>query len=268
MIEITGNQKNNVRALFKGVEHHAVLAAVFAGEVDAQIYVDNEVQPCAGMIAYNGKFIFGGAPNQAEFNAELRAQFMEKIIPAYDGDAFMIRADAPEWLPALRKVFGEHGAYGGSRLYFETDPRPAENISLPKGFALRPATRDLLESNLGGLDSLRAEMCSERVSVEDFLGKSFGLCPIYENEIVGWCLSEYNINDRCEIGIAVFEPHQRQGVATALTRAFLAEAYARGYRRVGWDCWESNAASAATARKAGFEFVQSEQAMVIVLGGC
>ena len=101
--------------------------------------------------------------------------------------------------------------------------------------------------------------------MDDFFSKSFGLIPVYENQVAGWCLSEYNTGDHCEIGIATLEPHQRKGIATILTKAFLAEAAQRGYRHVGWDCWERNEASASTARKAGFTLTHHEQAMVIIL---
>ena len=116
-----------------------------------------------------------------------------------------------------------------------------------------------------GIDSVQEEMCSERASVEDFLARSFGICPVYENEIAGWCMSEYNVGDRCEIGIATTPTHQRKGIATLATWYFLAEAQRRGYRRVGWDCWARNEASAATARKAGFTLVEEYPAVVVSL---
>jgi RimJ/RimL family protein N-acetyltransferase len=106
-------------------------------------------------------------------------------------------------------------------------------------------------------------MCSERASVEDFLARSFGLCPVHENEIAGWCMSEYNVSGRCEIGIATTEKHQRKGIATLATWSFLAEAHQRGYQRVGWDCWTRNEASTATARKAGFHLIEEYPAVVI-----
>jgi RimJ/RimL family protein N-acetyltransferase len=108
-------------------------------------------------------------------------------------------------------------------------------------------------------------MCSERASVEDFLVRSFGLCPVHANEVAGWCMSEYNVGDRCEIGIATAEKHQRKGIATLTTWYFLAEAHRRGYARVGWDCWERNVPSIATARKAGFTLVEEYPAVVVDL---
>ena len=98
-------------------------------------------------------------------------------------------------------------------------------------------------------------MCSERESVEDFLDKSFGLCLLHEDEIVGWCLSEYNFEAGCEVGIAISQPYQRRGFATLLASAFIEEANSRGLTEIGWHCYASNTASVATALKVGFQKV-------------
>ena len=126
-------------------------------------------------------------------------------------------------------------------------------------------TAEFLSSDLAGLEAVREEMCSERTSVKDFLAHSFGLCPVHSNEVAGWCMSEYNVRDRCEIGIATTEKYQRQGIATRSTWAFLGEAYRRGYTRMGWDCWTRNVPSVATARKAGFTLVEEYPAVVVEL---
>ena len=94
-------------------------------------------------------------------------------------------------------------------------------------------TPEFLSSDLVGLAAVREEMCSERASVGDF-ARSFGLCPVHSNEVAGWCMSEYNVGERCEIGIATAPNHQRKGIATLATWSFLAEAHRRGYtRRLG-----------------------------------
>jgi RimJ/RimL family protein N-acetyltransferase len=114
-----------------------------------------------------------------------------------------------------------------------------------------------------GLDALREEMCSERASVDDFLVHSFGICPIHESgALAGWCLSEYNTGDRCEVGIASLPPYQRLGLATAVGSAFVELAASRGIARIGWHCYAGNAASAATALSIGFEKIEDYPALV------
>lgn len=263
MINIDPTKQTGMRELFKALEHHLLISTLFENDLKAQVFVDNDLQPYSGLIAYNGRFLFGGDPSQAKFNADLRHHFVEIVIPARNGEPFLAAFTSDAWIPTLNTIFDGYEVILAPRLYFEITPTPASNITLPDGFTLQHVTRELLASNIGGLDTLREEMLSERASVDDFLSNSFGLIPVYENQIAGWCLSEYNTGEHCEIGIATLEPHQRKGIATILTNAFLAEAAQRGYRHVGWDCWEKNEASAATARKAGFTLKQREQAMVV-----
>jgi RimJ/RimL family protein N-acetyltransferase len=77
-------------------------------------------------------------------------------------------------------------------------------------------------------------------------------------------MSEYNVGNRCEIGIATSEKHRQKGLATLSTKLFLNEAHRRGYTRVGWDCWARNVPSVSTARKAGLAFVEEYPALVVV----
>ncbi len=102
------------------------------------------------------------------------------------------------------------------------------------------------------------------------MARSFGIAAVHtgkrtdgkpaagevaEGELAGWCLSEYNVGDRCEVGIATLEPFQRRGLAKAMGQAFLRMAYSKGIREVGWHCWKQNIPSAATARALGFRHV-------------
>ncbi len=124
------------------------------------------------------------------------------------------------------------------------------------GYALVPVDAALLaRQELAGLDDLREEMVSERVSVADFLARSFGLALLHGDELVGWCLSEYNTATRCEVGIGVAEGHRRQGLATCMARTFGQLARQRGIEHIGWHCWRSNQASANTALAAGYQSV-------------
>lgn len=265
MINIVPAKSPATRELFRPLEHHLLISALFENNLNAQLTVDNDSQPHSGLVAYNSRFIFGGDPTQRTFNADLHRHFIETVIPGRNGNDFLVTFTSDAWIPILNQIFSDYEVIHAPRLYFEIHPDPAIEITLPEGFSLQHVTPELLAGNMGGLDTLRDEMCSERTSADDFFDKSFGLCPVYENQVAGWCLSEYNTGDCCEIGIATLEPHQRKGLATILTKAFLVEATQRGYHHVGWDCWERNAASVATARKAGFTLKQHEQAMIVIV---
>jgi RimJ/RimL family protein N-acetyltransferase len=263
MIEILPSITPQARKIFQPLEHHLLIHALFDGDITAKVFADNE-QPKTGLITYNSRFIFGGDPENELFNKDISAYFHETVLPSRNGEGFLVTFTSDSWIPMLNKLFAGNEIILAPRLYFESTPQQNLEINLPKGFSIQSVTAEFLNSNTEGLDTLREEICSERTSVDDFLEKSFGVCPVYENQLAGWCLSEYNTNQACEIGIATLEPHQRKGIATALTKAFLAEATRRGYQKIGWDCWERNQASAATARKVGFAQTYREQAIVVI----
>ena len=256
------------RPLFCELERsHALVTAFFEGNAAARLFVDNVDTPKTGVIVCNSRVLCAGDAPQTDFLEEMTRTFSDELIPAHrsrGNDAYLVYASSDEWNAALQNLFSAYQLYHGTRQYYEMiDFSPKQDLRLPDGFSIQSITPEFLSSDITGLGAVREEMCSERTSVEDFLARSFGLCPIHSNEVAGWCMSEYNVGDRCEIGIATAEKHQRKGIATLATWSFLAEAHRRGYTRVGWDCWTRNEASAATARKAGFTFIEEYPAVVV-----
>lgn len=257
------------KSVFSGLEGtHALVQLVMAGRLSARVFVDDASSPAAGVIVYNSRILCGGNSLQPGFIQELGDWFNNDIVPAHldaGNDAYLICYPNEGWKTSLVELFAGCKIIQGERQYYEIrDFQSADLPALPGGYSIKMVSQEFLSGKVLGLETVREEMCSERQSVDDFLEHSFGLCPIYENEVAGWCMSEYNIDDRCEIGIATLEKHQRKGLATLQTRYFLNEAYRRGYKRVGWDCWKNNTASGATARKAGLSLIEEYPAMVVV----
>jgi GNAT superfamily N-acetyltransferase len=270
MPEIFPTDYRPARPLFQELERsHALVAALFEGCVTARCFVDNAAAPQAGVIVSNSRVLCAGDVSQTGFLNEMAHTFSDEFIPAHlarGNDAYLIYASGEDWNTALQHLFPTYNLHHGTRQYYEiTDFAPKTDLQLPDGFSMQRITPEFLSSDIDGLDAVREEMCSERASVEDFLARSFGLCPIHANEVAGWCMSEYNVGDRCEIGIATAPKHQRQGIATLTTWYFLAEAFQRGYTRVGWDCWTRNVPSVASARKAGFTLIEEYPAVVVEL---
>lgn len=271
MPELFSSDIHPARSLFGELERsHALVTAFFEGCATARLFVDDPATPQSGVIVCNSRVLCAGDPSQIDFLDEMARLFSDELIPAHrarGNDAYLVYASGSAWEMAIPRLFSDRQLYHGARQYYEiTAFTPKTVLQLPNGFSMQLITSELLSSDISGLDAVREEMCSERASVEDFLARSFGLCPVHSNEVAGWCMSEYNVGDRCEIGIATTEKHQRKGIATLTTWYFLAEAHRRGYTCVGWDCWERNVASVATARKAGFTLVEEYPAVVVDLG--
>jgi len=109
------------------------------------------------------------------------------------------------------------------------------------------------EDNYENIGELKEEMCSERKNVEDFLNKSFGLCLLFGNQIIGWCLSEYNTQNNCEVGIAIDEKHRNKLLGTYLAEQFVLYSKKMGMKEIHWNSLKINIPSIKTAIKAGFE---------------
>jgi RimJ/RimL family protein N-acetyltransferase len=75
-------------------------------------------------------------------------------------------------------------------------------------------------------------------------------------------MSEYNLGDRCEVGIETAPEYRRRGLATLVASAMLKHAADVGIKRVGWHCWADNAASVATAERLGLSRVAEYTALV------
>jgi len=258
MYELAPNAYPQVVPLFAGMDCHLAVAAILAGDAAGQVYVDDPASPRAALVRCGQRFYLAGHASAA-VSAALRLFFAEQVYPqglAAGAWGFTLDYTPGDWERVLVEdvLAGKHPMLDRHHYYaLHLDARQRQAPPLPDGLTPRLVDRALLgETHLRHLDELREEMCSERPSVEDFLAHSFGVCLVRGDELVGWCLSEYNTGDRCEVGIATREGYRRRGLGAWMACALAEQARARGIRHVGWHCYANNAASIATARKAGF----------------
>ena len=270
MERLTPTQFGAAAPALAALDHNLAVRAVLAGRVPGEVWVDNAARPSLAVVRSKLRGFIGGGAGPGEA-AAVAALLRDTVLPEAQAaglPGLMAHATDAAWAAGLDEALGELLPDSGARQYYEYAVTPDEaGAALPDGFALRAVDADLLaDPHLTGLDELREEMCSERESVAAFLAESFGVCAVQGDALAGWCLSEYNLGDRCEVGIATAPPYQRRGLATAMTRSFLAQAAAHGVRRVGWHCWTRNLGSAATARKAGFSLRADETVRLVWWG--
>ena len=252
-----------VRPLLAGLDEHLAAQAILARDVPGQVVVDDPQQPAAALAWTGHRFHLAGDPNREGFNAALRRLFTAEIYPQAQvaGQTEFTLYPAPGDRQAqVGVILGDKYPIQDHRECYEWDAASAGEAHredgrdhLPAGFVVRAVDARLLaDAGLAHVDDLIEEVQSEGGSVADFLDKRFGVCVLHEAEIVGWCVSEFNSGDRCEVGIATDTRYRRRGLATAMTATLIAHAQARGISRIGWHCWASNRPSAATALRAGF----------------
>ncbi len=259
MVELRGDLEA-VRHLFQELDMHLATAAILAGSVPGPVYVDDAAQPRSALAWTASRFFLAGEPHNQAFNQAVGRLLVDTVYPqslAAGQDGFHLHYAQAGWEEELETLLpGKLPLKEWRQAYVCRELRGDWRALVPPEAAMRPVDRALLaEAGLGNMDALVEEMQSERPSVEAFLQGSFGFCLVQEGELAGWCLSEYNTGERCEVGIATVERYRRRGYATAMALALVQHALGHGIVQVGWHCDAHNQGSIATALKAGFEKV-------------
>ena len=260
LYQLNRTDYERVRPLFRKLDIHLPLQAILAGNVDAPIYVDNILHPQTALTWTGHRFYLAGAPGNTDLIAAARKIFLEDYaLRAWKSgiESYIVHYPSDKWEVFITAMLQQKYPIKSLRSYYACKAGKQEwKSQLPEGFSVRSADAAFLAEKWQNPEFLTEEMCSERESVEEFLAKSFGVVLTHGNEIVGWCLSEYNTGHRCEVGIATDEDYQQRGFATLLTHAFSEMARTRDIAGIGWHCNANNIASGATALRAGLEKIQ------------
>jgi GNAT superfamily N-acetyltransferase len=247
----------NLRRLFAPLDFNLAIPSILSGNTPGLLYVDDLQQPSAALARFKDRLFLAGSPAGETLDQSLAQVLCGEILiqARQEGlTAFILQTADPAWeahlesiLPCLEPIHLVRQYYACRELNQPWQPM------LPPGYQLCQADASLLDTiGLSGVDDLRMEMVSERPSVEDFLQRSFGVCLLKNETIVGFCLSEYNFVGRCEVGVWTAESHRRRGLGKLMSLALVEQALQRGYTEVGWHCWADNLPSAALALSAGF----------------
>lgn len=245
------------RKLFAPVSYHLAIESIIKGLSRAKILVDNATSPKSAFTWLKGRAWVVGKSDNDFFNKALSELIVEeycKELTAYGAKTFRLHYSPANWESKMNLIFEDMPKTKGLRQYYHLDAtKRTWETTVPSGFTILFIDADLLaNTQLKNLNYVIEEIQSERLSVEDFLKKSFGHCVVYNNEIVGWCMSEYNMGYRCELGIETVQRFQRRGIATLSVTAVIKHALVQGITDIGWHCWADNKPSIATAEKLGF----------------
>jgi GNAT superfamily N-acetyltransferase len=252
------NNYASVRPLFEEmISHHLAVQTVLAGIMPGRIYVDDPASPrTAILIPSNRHRIYvGGEPAQSLLADVIHLYFKESLAESY---GFAVHYDAStSWKQTLEQLLNGQKTFAGWRqCYRLRAPSSPPDKPLPEHITIGRIDEAMLEdATLVNRQLLFEEMHSESPSPEYFFRHNFGFSAQDGHKLVGWCLTEYHNQDRCELGIETIEAYRRQGIATHLTSAVIRHAFAQGATEIGWHCWATNTPSIATALRSGFEKV-------------
>lgn len=251
MIETKPTHQPQLRPLFAPLSHHLAIDAVLSGTAVGRVWLDDADNPETAVCWTSYRLYLGGreSPHLPHF-------FSQVFLPIARAAGFRgaIVHRPPEWRGSPAALFPQGEPLPGTRLYFRQDARQRDwPLATPAGLTLRPVDQALLaDPAIENLAYVTEEMVSERPSVADFLARSFGYCLVHQNRIVGWCMSEYNNGNRCELGIETAAPFRRRGLAGVMATAVIRHALQQGIYDIGWVCASDNLPSIKTAQKLGF----------------
>jgi GNAT superfamily N-acetyltransferase len=253
MVELPVTEYHRARPLFQAMEYHLAVNAILEGTLPAKIYTDHPLHPQVALTWTQHRFYAAGSEDNDQLNEALIRFFTETAWPQAreaGETGFVLYYEPDHWEINLDAQKSQRQFYRFKELRYDW------RTLLPEGLVLQSVDRALLDrKHLKNLDALTEEVSSWFGSVQDFLDRYFGVCVLHGDEIVGWCLSEYNGADRCELGILTTESYRQRGLATVMASALVEQALSRGISYIGWHCYANNVPSGATARKVGFEKV-------------
>ena len=248
------------RKFLGGLDIHLAAKALVEGDSPGEIFLDDKAAPQSMFARTMKRCYLAGKHDNQQFNQQLKQLFVEEFFPRgiNKGERGFSLFYAPgEWEPVIPEHLLDE-IYPQDRHHYYRCKKLSGNWRrhLPGGYNLVKVDKALLENEaLGSYADLIEEIHSECQSVPEFLEHRFGYCILQGDQIITWCLSEYNSGGRCEVGIATHPDHRRKGLATAASLALVEKALGMDYHEVGWHCYAGNEGSIATALSAGFEFV-------------
>lgn len=266
MIALSPEEHHIAATLFSHFPYHTVIKTILNGSSPGHVYVNDAANPTLAVAQFKHHTFLGGDP--AEVHRHQLLDFFSNVVVTncknFDIPLFRLLIPSPAWRVVLEELFRPlTPVYMDYQCYQKTIRKPDSEYLIHEGFFLQKITSELLSKDFAGKEDLLEEMCSERESLDAFLENSFGIAAFYKNQLAGWCLSEYNHENCCEVGIATMPPYQKKGLAKAMIVLFCNFAIENGYETILWHCDKSNLPSSRTALSAGFTLVEDSPVIAV-----
>jgi GNAT superfamily N-acetyltransferase len=259
VVELARLSYSRVQPLFDALAFHLSIDGVLAGFMPGRVLVDDEQAPRTALISSpEGNYLASAEPLQDSDvpRAQALVEHLHRDGPVelYVAPAWEQQADAlvagfrPRRVPRRRYAL----ATLAGNWY--------EHVSAP--FTL--ARLDAVTMARPGLAGHHIEHWASGNwgSVDAFTAHGFGAALFHDELPVSWCLADSAVGSRCEIGIHTHPAFRRQGLATIVVSATVAEALAHGYTEIGWHCDEANIGSQQVAEKIGFRLTHHFNGLV------
>jgi GNAT superfamily N-acetyltransferase len=243
---------DSFQEIFEPHKHNLSSVSILRGLSKSKVYADL-IDPTWAVTSFNSRILVIGDIDAPELLDAVQHVVDTGIASGRRG--FVIYYPADTTTTELGKHIRGVTPYLNQRNYYALKLETKKDIVLPDGYRVERITPDFLRQGYENIELVSSEMMSERASVENFLEKSFGFCSLYGDTIASWCMSEYNVDQRFEIGIETHPDYRQKGLATQTATSCINYGLEKGYSVVGWHCWKRNIESNRLALKLGFRHV-------------
>ena len=167
------------KSVLQPLDIHLAVEALLEGSSPGEIYVDDRQEPRSAFAWTMGRYFLSGASDNDGFNLAVKARFDERIYPESlerGVDGFTLYYEPEGWGDVIKEVIlrDKHPVEDRRQYYRFKKLKHDWRAMVAEGFSVLAVDRSLLEGKtLENLDDLKAEMQSERPSVEAFLEESF-----------------------------------------------------------------------------------------------
>jgi len=253
MLELEHPIPVSFNELFHVLEHNLSSVSIMKGLTGSKVYADS-LYPTWLVTYSNSRILVSGDLGNPEVVDAIQRVVDKGVESGRRG--FVIYYPKDPKKTGIGERIQNIIPYPNLRNYYVQELGKKTNpVKQLTGYRIEQITDSLLEEGYENNELVENEMRSERKSVQDFLDKSFGFCAIHGDVIAAWCMSEYNANNRFEIGIETHPDHRRKGLALQTARNCINHGIENGYTQVGWHCWVKNEPSNKLAKRLGFKHV-------------
>lgn len=246
------------------------IKSVLLNQSPGTVYVDSVINPKSAFIWNNEHnfFILGDLDNKA-YNEQLSKIIYENIFKQVKQKNnildFYIRFfhnnsnDTGKYEEMISVLFKKNPVMTTKYRYYALDLSEYEfnkkvDIPLDSGISIEFIDSSFLKrTHLNNYDQIIELIDENWISEEVFLKKGFGFCLVKDDSIISWCISDYNIEKQCEIGVETDDTYQRKGYATMVVTEVQNYCKQKGMEKIGWHCMNSNVGSYILAEKVGFK---------------
>jgi len=246
---------------------HLQILSVIEGNSIGEVYTNDSISSVIILrVRENSEiYIFGEKPEDLFLSEFMKEVFIQRKLHENSNTfSLTIYYENEEWEQDIAKHFIRFSPILLKRKHLLKTIDSTKTYNDNQNNTIRIINKDFLNEKFKNMEDLCEEMVSERDSIEDFLSKSFGVCICNKDEIISWCLSEYNAENFCEVGIETVDEFRLKGYGATCLNAFVKEAANRGIKKIGWHCWSDNIGSEKTAKKNGFQITNEHNVLHFV----